>query len=224
MIQIGLEYEGIILKDENIIRFSSMPTEHQESIKRRYANPHDNYDCLAECRTPPFHSENTISVDSIAYLLFSQVALLTSIYNELGYDIYWGEMEIPKEIHNSIKSDVKFKKQILTINNGKIIEFSNNNEDKFYRGGGIHLNISGFPKTQMLGIILDCYSKLYNNNFNSFYRKNFLFRYKPEFDGIELMSIGFDSTKFNNIIESFVSTKHFWHLFDPIVKILNENK
>lgn len=222
--RIGLEYEGVILKDGNIIRFSSMPVEHQEIIKAKYANPHDNYDCLAECRTLPFTFESTRDV---AYKLFEECSKLTSIYNDLGYNIHWGELEIPKEIHDSIKSDVKFKKPMLTINKGFFVDIDNSSEEKFYRGGGIHLNISGKHVNHLLGLILHIYKdnwRITHSDFSSFYRKNFLFRFKPEFNGIELMSIGFDATKFNGLRESFESTKHFFHLFDPIVAELNRNK
>lgn len=221
--RIGLEYEGVILKNGNIIRFSSMPIEHQDAIKSKYANPHDNYDCLAECRTLPFTFESTRDV---AYKLFEECSKITSIYNDLGYDIHWGELEIPKEIHDSIRSDVKFKKPMLTINKGFFIDIDNSSEEKFYRGGGIHLNISGRHGNHLIGIILSIFNYRYHasTEFKSFYRKNFLFRFKPEFDGIELMSIGFDATKFNGLRESFESTKHFFHLFDPIIDELNRNK
>ena len=220
---IGLEYEGVILKDGKIIRFSSMPKEHQEAILRRYPCPHDNYDCLAECRTKPFIFGST---RDIAYRLFSEVSMLTSIYNSVGYDIHWGEMEIPAEIHNAIKADVKFKKPILTIGKSGIVDIKNMPEEGFYRGGGIHINISGRSKAHLLGMALMAYniSSTLMFKFKSFYRKSFLFRFKPEFNGVELMSIGFDASQFLGIRQSFETTKHFFHLFDPIVSVLNENK
>jgi hypothetical protein len=231
-VKIGLEYEGVILKNGVITRFSEMPQNHQDDIKKHYTNPNDGFDCLAECRTRPRNvSIYPISTRTIAEELFNEVTALTKAYNKYGYEVYWGEMNIPEKLRIKILANTKFKKEILTISPSlgyRTIPFVDKPENgTCYRGGGIHLNISGLNKWEGYGLIQEIYSSLPNSNsWKSFYRKEFLFRHKTEknngFDGIELMSIGFDATKFNGLLESFQTVKHFFHLFDPICMRINE--
>lgn len=233
--KIGLEYEGVLFKKGKIIRFESLSEKDKALVEKYYKSPHDAYDCLAECRTEPFMFDKKTDARDIAYNLFMQQTMLHTIYKSIGVDVSWREHQIPAEIHRQLVDDTlnfecKNGKVINTFSDQGITEFMPRHDEKIaFRGGGIHLNVSDIDEKYYTNIILNLYREYCfykDTSYKSFYRNNCLFRLKNEaingFNGIEFMSIGLSIPEEVTFEKYFNFTRHFFHLFDPIVKELKK--
>ena len=178
--KIGIEYEGVLLKNNKPTRFMDMDWKIRNKIREEYFDEHpcDNCDYLIEVRTQPWFSEKLLLNE-----FYYKKNLIEKLLKKYGYSVSWKEMKIPKGIPDLKKEN---KTQHIFDENGcRELEIKNNN----YRGGGLHINFNSDHNWYML---FKMYLKTKYANikykFKSQYRQGLIFR-KHDF-GYELISIG----------------------------------
>jgi hypothetical protein len=212
---VGLEYEGVILDSNNrITQWSEISRSSREylslvttKVRDCDTSITDRYSCLAEIRTAP-----QSSITMAASHLSRYLKQTSNHFGNCGYKIHWGELEIPLDTHyailNSIDKTICFDNRITnkTLYKKSLTENSYNQykvTDNNYRGGGLHINISGITRNQFF-----TFMRLINNNYNyslkSKYRLPNIFRQK-HVNGInifEYVSPYLDFTSIDNAIYS----------------------
>jgi hypothetical protein len=248
MYKIGFEYEGVITNTETgvITRWSNIQQGIRDKIKERaprgyLIDPVDNYDCLAEVRVLLDANEN-YEPEYMLFALFRNIVAVNNAFLQNGYTIIWGEKLIPKELHNQIigstldKEKCKNEKETFTFNGHYgVMRFHNNPKD-FYRGGGLHINISGIDKRDYFAFIINMHRYMQSwlgHKWHSHYRDNILWRDKTinNIPVIEYMSFGLNIGALNDkreFIEMYNFVKHQFHwaqtLIQTVKKYTKENK
>jgi hypothetical protein len=250
--KIGLEFEGVIRSSRtgDICRWPKIPEESRKLIKRMIyerrekVEPIDGYDCLAEVRTLPLENPSPYELINA---LFTEMELASKAFFAAGYGIQWFEQEIPKAIHDEVVAganlrdpDGKKRKPTHTFGDGGIKLYQS--EGNYFRGGGLHINISNVPRELAPSLVLHLDDKMYRDRVNahykhkSHYRTNLLFRMRAvqrerlktlrvgssteTWDTIcEYMSFGFNVPKLEGWREAFDATQKetCWGEQDPWV-------
>lgn len=183
-------------------------------------NPYDRYNCLAELKTEPFsiqmdsltkenfYDKLIVNKQNIFYSLFCAIGNFNNLFLRNGYMVDWKENLIPDERHflilsqmeketeTIIKQDNKYtNKTVFTLDKkNNIIPWTS--IDNKYRGGGLHITISGDNLEENINVefIKKLHARLYysKNPMKSIYRTNLLFREKKVNDLylFEYMSFG----------------------------------
>ena len=226
--KIGIEYEGVILKDGKPLRWSSICKKDRKEICNAVSdkNPVDAYDCLAEIR---FLST---SVDSrtILQTLMEKINTYNGVFLKRGFNILWGEMEIPEEIHKEIvgekdKAKEKFKPTSTVSSNG-VTGWSPEGGNRF-RGGGMHINVSPISQLLAPALVLSLHESLRHHSeqtMKSNYRHHILFRQRMiENESVtEYMTFGLTIPKINSTDAAFKMIAHNFHWADCVVNVVKE--
>jgi hypothetical protein len=205
--KIGLEYEGVIIKEGVITRWSEIPRQSQlivmdvmrdmgcaASHLEDVLPPCDRYDCLAEVRTRPLVCPQECAMaEDLAKALFREIMGCTAAFATEGYSIYWGENKIPSPVHLRISADLslsKNKKVTYGIVDGKVwpVDVCNGtlseDLDHIFRGGGMHINVSPVPRNLVPALALMLHQPMSclmnSDHFKSAYRSQLLFRTREE--------------------------------------------
>jgi len=202
--KIGLEFEGLLLKDSKVVRWSQIPRDQQFRIKcnmdmmQSELDPCDYYDCLAEVRTDPIVNP---TVHSLLDAWMDQIALANKSFKAEGYDIVWAESAISPAMHSAIVKEIALsgrpKKDVFTIVDGRVVPYLS--RGNLFRGGGLHINVSSVHPDVAVAMALEMHACLYrciDSDFRSNYRKNMLFRKRQDLVTgefiAEYMSMGYN--------------------------------
>ena len=200
--KIGLELEGVILKNGNPFRWSEMTELERIKIKTRSGawldqqDPVDRYDILAEVRTEPL--ENPTG-HQLAQALLDEVQKTSSAFKSMGYTVSWTEHLIGVELNRAVNNDLAQlpKKDTFCVGEEKTSLFCPKDNDYIFkipsfRGGGVHINVSPlhWSLTSSFALLMHEHLRQFTpESFSSPYRKNLLFRQKPN-RVAEYMSLG----------------------------------
>jgi len=240
--KIGFEYEGVILDEDNkIVRWTKIPLKRQFRIKTKMdmmdvkQDPIDTYDCLAEVRTEPLENKTP---RELVVALRDAIQTADRAFSSEGYSIFWGEMRVPKSLHNEILAHIEFtkefKKETRTLDHGCDQHYES--EGNVWRGGGLHVNVSPMPKPMVTAMAVNLHTVLHdlidNWALNSNYRNNLLWRHREVRDkeGVvtdkigEYMSFGFNLEDVGPL-DIWEEASSHWSSYYPIqwmTKIHNE--
>lgn len=230
MIKIGLEYEGVIKKDNKIVRWMDLSSDIQKKIQSdNKIPPVDNYDCLAEVRTFPLTNPNE---KSILNELFDKIENLNNIFIKNGLTIDWNENIIPENLHKSIINNMKhldgvnkkYKETYTLDGNGSKLWLPIHLMEDKRRGGGLHINVSGLNKECIISFVCALHSSLEHlkdKTLCSQYRQQILYRdkYIGNERVYEYMSFGFHIPTKMKIFNFYKYVKHCFHWMKIIIDI-----
>jgi hypothetical protein len=236
--KIGLEYEGVLYKDNKIVRWKELPDEIKKHLNSHYnKTPIDNYDCLAEVRTYPMINP---TAEFLLQELFNGIFSLAIRCKHYGIDIKWQECEISSDLHKVIciecikdlyganvdygQTNKKITYVLDKITYKKDIWLSKQTDS--FRGGGLHINISGLKENSLISWVknMSPFINHYGDIWKSSYRNNILFRDRI-IDGervFEFISFGIKLPSFDEKLtfkDFFELAKHQFHWAQSVIDI-----
>lgn len=143
-IKLGLEMEGVFVKNGMPIRAARL-FDKKVDFK-------DSYDVCAEVRTyNPIEARESSAMSQLGAQILREMHRVTKEARIMGGDVIWDEVLIPEHIHEDVIRNVAFGKRVIhneiTGVDGYAKSKVAGTDDRF-RGGGLHINVSGIKKSQ----------------------------------------------------------------------------